>query len=699
MQLTNWLTRALRHSDLLIALTVLVVVTILILPLPKWVLDTCIVVNFAAAILIALMAVNITDPLQFSVFPALLLVTTLFRLAIGLAATKLILGTGHAGHVIETFGNFVVGGDFVVGVVAFLILVVVQFVVITNGAGRVAEVAARFTLDAMPGKQMAIDADLNAGLIDQEEARRRRRMVEMEADFYGAMDGASKFVKGDAIAAVLIILINIIGGFAVGFLRGQGDALTVLRTYTLLTIGEGLVAQIPALLLSTATGLMVTRASTEQAMGQDVVGQLLSYPRVLMGAGAAIALLSLVPGFPKIQFLAVGFAIAGLGYLASKTNLLPPSKEAVEPASESPPPSIPTGPEAVLPMLKVDAVELEIGYGLMSLVDPNRGGDLLERIAGIRRQLATELGFVMPSVRVRDNVRLRANQYQIRIRGEVVAQAEVQPRMLLAMPASSNLPPIEGQPTNEPVFGMQAYWIDPRTRDPAQRLGYTVVEPSAVVATHLTEIVRQHAADLLGRAEVQQLLDNLKEYNPVVVQEVVPDLLTLGEVQKVLQHLLREGVPIRDLVTILEILGDHAGRTRDTETLGEYVRAGLARTLTHRLVDPRGKLHVMVFEPALEAYLRERVEQTPHGVVLSLEPSSARLMLQTIAQHAQQMSAKGYLPVLACAGNLRLPMRKLLGSELPTIHVIAYHEIAPRTEIQVVDQIARAEVLGTAMAA
>ena len=699
MQLTNWLTRALRHSDLLIALTVLVVVTILILPLPKWVLDTCIVVNFAAAILIALMAVNITDPLQFSVFPALLLVTTLFRLAIGLAATKLILGTGHAGHVIETFGNFVVGGDFVVGVVAFLILVVVQFVVITNGAGRVAEVAARFTLDAMPGKQMAIDADLNAGLIDQEEARRRRRMVEMEADFYGAMDGASKFVKGDAIAAVLIILINIIGGFAVGFLRGQGDALTVLRTYTLLTIGEGLVAQIPALLLSTATGLMVTRASTEQAMGQDVVGQLLSYPRVLMGAGAAIALLSLVPGFPKIQFLAVGFAIAGLGYLASKTNLLPPSKEAVEPASESPPPSIPTGPEAVLPMLKVDAVELEIGYGLMSLVDPNRGGDLLERIAGIRRQLATELGFVMPSVRVRDNVRLRANQYQIRIRGEVVAQAEVQPRMLLAMPASSNLPPIEGQPTNEPVFGMQAYWIDPRTRDPAQRLGFTVVEPSAVVATHLTEIVRQHAADLLGRAEVQQLLDNLKEYNPVVVQEVVPDLLTLGEVQKVLQHLLREGVPIRDLVTILEILGDHAGRTRDTETLGEYVRAGLARTLTHRLVDPRGKLHVMVFEPALEAYLRERVEQTPHGVVLSLEPSSARLMLQTIAQHAQQMSAKGYLPVLACAGNLRLPMRKLLGSELPTIHVIAYHEIAPRTEIQVVDQIARAEVLGTAMAA
>lgn len=699
MAWANWLTRALRNSDLVIALAILVVVTMLIVPMPKWMLDTFIVFNFAASIVIALMAVNITNPLQFSVFPALLLVTTLFRLALSIVATKLILGTGSAGKVIETFGQFVVGGDFVVGVVAFLILVVVQFVVITNGAGRVAEVAARFTLDAMPGKQMAIDADLNAGLIDQEEARRRRRMVELEADFYGAMDGASKFVKGDAIAAVLIILINIIGGFAVGFLRGQGDAMTVLQTYTLLTIGEGLVAQIPALLISTATGLMVTRASTEQAMGQDVVAQLLNYPRVLLGAGVAIALLSLVPGFPKLQFIGVGLAIAGLGYLASRVNLLP-AQEASAPAADAsaaPPP--PTGPEAVLPLLKVDAIELEIGYGLMPLVDSSQGGDLLERIAGIRRQLATELGFVMPSVRVRDNVRLRANQYQIRIRGEGVAQAEVQPRMLLAMPSSSDLPPIEGQPTTEPVFGMQAYWIEPRMREQALRLGYTVVEPSAVVATHLTEVVRQHAADLLGRAEVQQLLDNLKEHNPVVVQEVVPDLLTLGEVQKVLQHLLREGVPIRDLVTILEILGDYAGRTRDTEALGEYVRAGLARTITHRLVDPRGRLHVMVFEPALEAYLRERVEQTPQGVVLSLEPAHARALLHAIAQHAQQMSAKGYLPVLACAGNLRLPVRKLLGSELPSIHVIAYHEIAPRTDIQVVDQIARAEVLGAAVAA
>ncbi len=701
MGLTGWLTRALRHSDLIIALAILVVVTILILPLPEWLLDTCLVINFAAAIIIALMAVNITDPLQFSVFPALLLVTTLFRLALSIAATKLILGTGSAGHVIETFGSFVVGGDFVVGVVAFLILVIVQFVVITNGAGRVAEVAARFTLDAMPGKQMAIDADLNAGLIDQDEARRRRRLVELEADFYGAMDGASKFVKGDAIAAVLIILINIIGGFAVGYLRGQGDPMTVLQTYTLLTVGEGLVAQIPALLISTATGLMVTRASTEQAMGQDVVGQVLQYPRVLMGAGVAIGLLALVPGFPKLQFLMIGLAIAGLGYLASRTVLLPAAQpSALQPAggtpagtAAEPAPATPTGPEAVLPLLKVDAIELEIGYGLLPLVDTNQRGDLLERIAAIRRQLALELGFVMPSVRVRDNVRLKSYQYQIKIRGEVVALAEVMPRLLLAMPPATDAPPVEGMLTTEPVFGMRAYWIEPAQREQAERWGYTVVEPSAVIATHLTEVVRQHAADLLGRAEVQQLLDNLKEQNPVVVQELVPDLLTLGEVQKVLQHLLREGVPIRDLVTILEALADYAPRTRDVEALGEYARAALARTITHRLVDPQGRLHVMVLEPALEASLREQVEQTPQGVVLTLEPATARSLLQAIGQHAQQMSAKGYLPVIAVPAQLRLPIRKLLGADLPAMHVIAYHEIAPRTPIQVISQVALSELM------
>jgi flagellar biosynthesis protein FlhA len=726
MSITGWLTRALRHSDLMIALAILVVVTILILPLPEWLLDTCLVINFAAAIIIALMAVNITDPLQFSVFPALLLVTTLFRLALSIAATKLILGTGSAGHVIETFGSFVVGGDFVVGVVAFLILVIVQFVVITNGAGRVAEVAARFTLDAMPGKQMAIDADLNAGLIDQEEARRRRRLVEMEADFYGAMDGASKFVKGDAIAAVLIILINIIGGFAVGYLRGQGDPMTVLQTYTLLTVGEGLVAQIPALLISTSTGLMVTRASTEQAMGQDVVGQVLQYPRVLMGAGVAIGLLALVPGFPKLQFMFIGLALAGLGYLASRVGLIGArgewqvaSRERQPSSAEPAPPAPPTGPEAVLPLLKVDAIELELGYGLLPLIEtPSRAeptspgeptssanrekkvlGDLLERIAAIRRQLALELGFVMPSVRVRDNVRLKSYQYQIKIRGEVVAQAEVMPRALLAMPPATDTPPVEGIATTEPVFGMRAFWIEPTQREKAERLGYTVVEPSAVIATHLTEVVRQHAADLLGRAEVQQLLDNLKEHNPVVVQELVPDLLTLGEVQKVLQHLLREGIPIRDLVVILEALADYAPRTRDVETLGEYARAALARTITHRLSDPQGRLHVMVLEPALEAYLRERVEQTPQGVVLTLEPQAARALLQAIGQHAQQMSAKGYLPVFAVPPPLRLPIRKLLGADLPNVHIIAYHEIAPRTPLQVVGQIAASEMMAVAAAA
>jgi flagellar biosynthesis protein FlhA len=684
--LLGWLTKALRHSDLMIALAIFTVVTMLIIPLPKWILDTLLVVNLTVAIIIALMAVNITDPLQFSVFPALLLVTTLFRLALSIVATKLILGTGEAGHVIETFGNFVVGGDFVVGVVAFLILVIVQFVVITNGAGRVAEVAARFTLDAMPGKQMAIDADLSAGLINEDDARRRRRAIEQEADFYGAMDGASKFVKGDAIAAILIILINIIGGFAVGFLRGQGDAMTVLRTYTLLTVGEGLVAQIPALLISTATGLMVTRSATETGMGQDLLKQVMGQPRVLMGAGIAVAALAFVPGFPKVQFILIGVIIAVLGLLAKRTSYADmQATPAGEEAEAVPPP--PTGPEAVLPLLKVDIVELEIGYGLLPLVDTAQRGDLLDRITAIRRQLAMELGVVMPSVRVRDNLKLKSYQYQVKIRGETVAKGEVMPRALLAMPPGTDTPEVEGMPTIEPVFGMKAYWIEPNHRERAERLGYTVVEPSAVVATHLTELVRRHAAELIGRAEVQQLLDNLKEQNPVVVQELVPELLTLGEVQKVMQHLLRESVPVRDLVTILETLADYAPKTRDTETLGEYVRAALSRTLTARYANAQGTLHAITLEPEWEAFLREKVQQAPQGVMLMLNQPESQAFLGAIQSTAESMIAQGYSPVLICSGTIRLALRKLLESPMPTVQVLAYHEIAPRTDLQVIGQV------------
>lgn len=687
---SSWLNRILRNSDLLIALAIFTVVVMLILPLPKWVLDTFLVINLTVAIMIALMAVNIHDSLQFSAFPALLLITTLFRLALSIVATKLILGTGEAGHVIETFGQFVVGGDFVVGVVAFLILVVVQFVVITNGAGRVAEVAARFTLDAMPGKQMAIDADLNAGLINEEQARERRRIIEREADFYGAMDGASKFVKGDAIAAILIILINIIGGFAVGFLRGQGDAMTVMKTYTLLTVGEGLVAQIPALLISTATGLMVTRSGAETGMGQDLVKQLSAQPRVLMGAGAAVMLLSLVPGFPKPQFLLIGASIAAMGYLVSRAPA--PSLPVEEAQSLEPAAPEPKGPEAVLPLLKVDLVELEIGYGLLPLVDTAQRGDLLDRISAIRKQLAMDLGFVMPSVRVRDNLKLKSYQYQFKIRGERVAGSEAMPRSLLAMPPSADSPPLEGMPAQEPVFGMKAYWIDPNLRQQAERLGYTVVEPSAVIATHLTEMVRQHAAELLGRAETQQLLDNLKEQNAVVVQELVPEQLTLGEVQKVLQHLLRESVPIRDLVTILETLADHASRTRDTETLGEYVRAALSRTITRRFTDSKGVLPVLALEPSLEAWLRERWQQTPQGVTLALNPNEARMVMSAIQTAVETTVSQGHTPLIACAGAIRLALFKLLSDARPTIQVIAYHEIAPRADLKIIAQISAPEL-------
>ena len=533
-----------KYSDLIMAVAVLGVVVMLIVPLPEWLLDTCLVVNLAGAALIFLTTLYVQEPLQFSVFPSLLLIATLFRLSLNIAATKLILGSGSAGRVIEAFGNFVVGGDYVVGVVAFLILVIVQFVVITNGAGRVAEVAARFTLDAMPGKQMAIDADLNAGLITEEQAKERRKAIEEEADFYGAMDGASKFVRGDAIAAVLIIIINIVGGFLIGLRNGQGDAMTVLRTYTLLTVGEGLVAQIPALFISTAAGILVTRTATQTHLGQDLFAQLFSRARPAWIVAGMLVTMALVPGFPIIQLLLLAAALGGIGYAVTRSEKARTRKVESAPKRQ-PAPEAPKGPEAVLPLLTVDTIELELGLGLLGLVDASAGGDLVERINLIRRQTALELGIVLPSVRIRDNLQLKNDQYTIKIKGETVATGEVHPQYLLAMGGDDpqQMESLGGIPTREPAFGLSAYWIPVSRRDAAEMLGCTVVEPSAVIATHLTEIIKQHAADILTRQDVQTLLDHTKQHNAAVVQELIPDLMTIGEVQKVLQHLLRERVP------------------------------------------------------------------------------------------------------------------------------------------------------------
>lgn len=676
------LNRLLRNTDVIVALGIMVVVGMLVLPLPEWLLDTGFVISLGSAVTIAIMSASVTDPLQFASFPSLLLMSTLLRLALSIAATKLILGSASAGRIIEAFGNFLVGGDMVVGLVAFVILVIVQFVVITNGAGRVAEVVARFTLDAMPGKQMSIDADLNAGLIDENEARERRRQVKQEADFYGAMDGASKFVKGDAIAAVLILIVNIVGGFGVGFLRGENDAMTILRTYTLLTVGEGLVAQIPALLVSTAAGLMVTRSGATDSLGTALFTQILAQPRSLMAATGALILLALVPGFPKVPFLAVALLTGTLAYWVR------PQKQKVAPAPQQTQEKAPAGPEAMLSLVSVDPIELELGYAITRLADPREQGDLADRVSVIRRQIAAELGFVMPSVRIRDNIQLPPNDYVIRIRGERVAGGTAFANQVLAIESGGITGQIPGSPTTEPVFGLPARWIEPHQRDQAERNGYTVVDPGAMIATHLTEVVKAHAGELLSRQDVQMLIDHVRRQTPAVVEELIPDVLSLGDVQKVFAHLLHERVPIRDTVTILETLADYGARIKDPEQLGELVRAALSRVITRLYQDERGTLHVITLDPQLEQMLKESVQQTTFGQMLALDPQVAESLLSHLEKQAENAAVQGTTPVLLCSSPIRLPLRRLVERSIPSLAVVAYNEIVPRTEVNPVGRIA-----------
>lgn len=674
----------------------LLVVSMLILPLPHVLLDLGFVIAIATSVVIILTSVNVSDPLQFSVFPSLLLITTLFRLALSIAATKLILGTGDGGRVIETFGNFVLGGDFVVGFVAFLILMIVQFIVITNGATRVSEVVARFTLDAMPGKQMAIDADLASGLIDENMARARRKHVKQEADFYGAMDGASKFVKGDAIASLLIIVVNIIGGFAVGYIRGGGDAMEILQTYAILSVGEGIVTQIPALLISTASGLLVTRAGQERGMGGTVFGQLLSQQKAMASAGVGIALFGLVPGFPLTIFAGIGgllfFLSRALNNNPALKELLKSDEERTADAIQSKPIEQvkATGPEAVMPLIHVDTLEIEIGYSLTKLADSRVGGDLPERVSSTRRQIAVELGFVMPSVRIRDNSELQPSQYVIKVRGEEVARAEAHPDKVLAINSGVVLGPVAGIHTIEPVFGLEAVWIDTGLREQAERNGFTVVEPSAMIATHLAETVKIYAAELLTRQDVSTLLDNAKESNGTVVAELVPNVLQIGDVQKVLQHLLRERVPIRDLITILETMADFAGRVKDNEQLGELVRAAINRTITRQLVDDEGKIHCITLEPALERTLQEAVQHTTGGSMLSIEPEIQQKLLADLQRQLERAMAEGKQPVVLCGNSLRLPLRKLIERTIPSVHVLAYNEVSTQAGVEFLGQLVAA---------
>jgi len=679
--------RILKHTDLMAAVAVVTVVTMLVVPLPPFVLDMLITLNISGGLAIVVATMYLNKALEFSVFPSLLLLTTMFRLAINVSVTRRILSTGDAGSVVHAFGQFVVGGNVVIGLVIFLILVVIQFVVVTNGAGRVAEVGARFTLDAMPGKQMAIDADLNAGLITDDDARERRAEIAREADFYGAMDGASKFVKGDAMAAVLITVINLIGGIVVGMLQRHLSFSDAIHTYSMLTVGDGLAAQIPALLISVATGILVTRSASERDLGSEIAKQILQQRKAPLVAGGLIAAFALVPGLPKIPFLIIG----GLLFLVGRAvrDGLPEAflTPAVEPEPVAPPPvdrdNVPR--EVVLKELPIDALELGVGFGLVPMVDRRSGGTLASRVSMIRRQIASELGMVIPRVRIHDELDLDSHEYLFRVRGSEVARGRIMAGHLLAMDPGDAVGKLQGIPTTEPAFGLPATWIHQSQHSEAEALGYTVVDSESVIVTHLTETIRAHAALLLTRQDVRQLLDQLKASNEAVVDEVVPDVLSLGEIQRVLQALLAEGVSIRDLGAIVEAVGDKARLTRDTGLLAEYARQALGRAITAPYLDAKRTLHAITLDPSVEHEVVTSITQTTDGEYLAMEPSRAQAVLNALRTQAEQATNRGGLrPVLLCSARVRRHLRRLVEHALPHLAVCSYNEIASGISVETI---------------
>ncbi len=675
----------LRHTDVLMSVGVVGILMIMLLPLPRVVLDLLLAFNIALSIVVLLVGMQVRKPLEFSVFPSVLLMVTLFRLSLNIASTRLILlhgneGPGAAGEVIRSFGNFVVGGNYTVGLVVFVILIVINFVVVTKGAGRVAEVAARFTLDAMPGKQMSIDADLNAGLINEAEARRRRREIAEEADFYGAMDGASKFVRGDAIAAVIIILVNIIGGLTIGVLQQGMNLAAAAANYTLLTIGEGLVAQVPALIVSTAAGVVVTRAATETNLGQEIARQVMISSKALAAAAGILLALGFVPGLPHVAFLTLGSIAGWAAYDMMK-------RERAELESALAPPPSPKVEEAGPRVLPVDLMEVQVGYGLIGLVEGREGGPLLDRIKGVRRQIAAELGFLVPPIHLRDNLQLRPNEYAVLLKGIEVTRSEVLPGHLLAIdPGTAQKNTVKGLPAKEPAFGLPALWIAEATREQAQMAGYTVVDPGSAIATHLSEIIKRHAHELLGRQEVQSLLDELSKTHPKVVEEVVPALVPLGALVRILCNLLQEGVPIRDLRTILEVVADYAPTTKDPEQLTEAVRQALARVITHLYITAEGALSVINLDPRLDRALVEQMSSGQAGY-WSLEPSTSQRLLAGLKQAAERVAARGQQPVVLCSPALRRHLRRLTARVLQSVPVLALNEIDGMAKIVAMETI------------
>lgn len=673
----------LKSKDMVLAIGLVILVALMIIPLPAGVVDVLVVLNLALSLGILLLTMYISKPLEFSVFPTLLLLVTLFRLGINIAASRLILLSGNAGNVVAAFGSMIVGGNYVVGVVIFIILMIIQFTVINNGASRVAEVSARFTLDAMPGKQLSIDADLNAGIIDENEARVRRKQIEDEANFYGAMDGASKFVKGDSIAAIIIIVVNIIGGFIIGMVQGGMSAGDALQKYTLQTVGAGLAIQIPALLVSSAAGLIVTRSTSDNSLGNDLFGQLSNFNMLAVAAGV-MGLMAMVPGMPKLPFLAVGTILGGVAYTVSTKE--EKEKKAIQPAtgdgSAQTAPFEPETPEDMLHMVVVDPMELEIGYSLIPLIDTDASDNLLKRITGIRRQVMAELGLILPVVRIRDNLRLQPSQYRVKIRGQEIAKGEVMVGYMLAIPGSEADKNLKGIATTEPAFGLPALWITETEQGRAELMGYTVVNPLSVLSTHLTEIIRNYAPDLLSRQMVQEMLNQLKTKAPASVEGVIPDLLSLSEFQTVLRNLLRERVPIRDLSGILEVIASNAHMTRDPYILAEAVRQTMANTLSTQYRDENNTLHVFTLDPQLESALRSSLGSTDAGVGFQIDASLAQLIIKKTGAQMENLAGLGHIPILLCPRELRLAFRRLTEPSLPSLIVMAYSEVSTGTKVK-----------------
>ena len=669
-----------KYSDIFIAVAIVTIVIMMIIPLPTALLDLLICVNITLALVIVMVTIYNVEALDFSVFPSLLLVTTLFRLALNISATRLILLNGYAGDVIMAFGNFVVGGNALVGFIIFVILVIIQFIVITKGSERVAEVSARFTLDAMPGKQMAIDADLNQGVITDAEAKRRREKVQRESDFFGAMDGASKFVKGDAIAAIVIMMINIGGGFVIGMLQRDMDAAQALQTYTLLTVGEGLVAQIPALLISTATGIIVTRSAAEGNLGGDLVKQLFRNARIFMILTGVLLFLAIMPGLPGIPFFTLAALCGFIAWNLHRGQAVEQEVQQVEQKAKAKKEA--TTPENIVSLLQVDPMELEIGYSLIPLVDTGQGGDLLDRIVMIRRQCALELGLVVPTIRIRDNIQIKPNAYIIKLKGVEIARGELMLDHYLAMNSGTVFEEVPGIETTEPAFGLPALWISENEREQAELNGYTVVDAVSVLATHLTEVIKMHAAEILGRQETQNLLDNLKKTNPALVDEVVPEVLVVGEVQKVLANLLAERVSIRDMETILEVLSDYGRATKDTDILTEYVRHALARQISQQYVQ-NNVLPCITLDPGLENHIAGAVQRTEHGSYVSLDPDAMQRLLASLNAELPKLTNMGYEPIVLTSPAVRTYFRQLVERSVQGLVVLSHAEIEQTVELQI----------------